>query len=58
MKICQFFVEMKEAFSMFDQNNDGSVSAAEIANVMRCFGQNPTDEEVKEIVTEMDTNGT
>ena len=48
---------MKEAFSMFDQNNDGSVSAAEIANVMRCFGQNPTDEEVKEIVTEMDTNG-
>lgn len=34
--------ELKEAFRVFDKNNDGSISADELGAVMASLGQNPT----------------
>ena len=37
--------EWKEAFALFDTNNNGTVLLKSIGTVMRSLGQNPTDAE-------------
>jgi len=49
--------EMQEAFNFFDRDQSGTISAKEIANVMRSLGQNPTESEISDIVHEMDADG-
>jgi calmodulin len=49
--------EYKEAFQLFDKDNDGKISAAELGTVMRALGQNPTQAEIKEIVKDIGGNG-
>ncbi|GFO35327.1 calmodulin [Plakobranchus ocellatus] len=48
--------EIREAFGMFDKNGDGHISVAEIKEVMRAFGQNPTEAEAKQMIEEIDDN--
>jgi len=38
------FSEFKEVFMLFDKDEDGSITMAELAVVMRSLGQRPTGE--------------
>jgi len=48
--------EYKEAFGLFDKNGDGTISVKEFATVIRSLGINPSPEEVKKMVEEIDAN--
>ena len=39
--------ELKEAFSLFDRDGDGTISAKELGTVMRSLGQNPSEDELQ-----------
>ncbi|XP_076096049.1 neo-calmodulin-like isoform X1 [Mytilus galloprovincialis] len=49
--------EFKEAFSLFDKDGDGTISSAELGVVMRSLGQNPSDQELTDLVNEVDIDG-
>ncbi|XP_022974413.1 calmodulin-like protein 11 [Cucurbita maxima] len=53
-------VEFKEAFCLFDKDGDGCISIEELATVTRSLDQNPTEEELLDMIKEVDTdcNGT
>lgn len=48
--------ELKEAFAIYDLNNDGVISTRELGTVMRQLGQNPTEAEILEMIRQVDTN--
>ncbi|KAJ8753709.1 hypothetical protein K2173_026385 [Erythroxylum novogranatense] len=52
--------EFKEAFSLFDKDGDGCITAKELGTVMRSLGQNPTEAALKDMISEVgaDQNGT
>jgi len=49
--------EFKEAFDEFDKDGSGTISTKELLQVMRSIGQNPTEDEILELVMESDLNG-
>lgn len=49
--------EIRECFDMFDIDQDGRISADEIATMTRALGQNPTDAEIIEMIDEVDKDG-
>ena len=49
--------EFKEAFSLFDKDGDGTITTDELGTVMRSLGQNPTENELNELVEEADADG-
>ncbi|CAH8385180.1 unnamed protein product [Eruca vesicaria subsp. sativa] len=49
--------ELKEAFRVFDKDQNGFISAAELRHVMTNLGEKLTDEEVEEMVREADVDG-
>eukprot|EP00547_Thalassionema_nitzschioides_P011873 CAMPEP_0194263272 /NCGR_PEP_ID=MMETSP0158-20130606/46972_1 /TAXON_ID=33649 /ORGANISM="Thalassionema nitzschioides, Strain L26-B" /LENGTH=220 /DNA_ID=CAMNT_0039003451 /DNA_START=291 /DNA_END=954 /DNA_ORIENTATION=- len=49
--------DLKEAFSMFDINGDGTIELEELQQVMKKLGQNPSKEELKEMINSVDDNG-
>jgi len=49
--------EYKEAFELFDKDGSGSITTKELLYVMRSIGQNPTEDEVLELIMESDLNG-
>lgn len=51
--VAEFF----EAFALFDKNNDGKITAKEVGEVMRSLGENPTEPELTQIISEMDVDG-
>ena len=42
---------------MFDKDGDGTISTKELGVVMRSLGQNPTEQELQEIINEVDIDG-
>ncbi|XP_065921016.1 calmodulin-like [Dysidea avara] len=52
--------EFKEAFSLFDEDGDGTITTKELCTVMRSLGQNPTEAELQDMINEVDAdrNGT
>ena len=48
--------EFREAFSLFDKDYDGAITKFELGNAMRALEQNPTEEEVKEMIDEVDAD--
>lgn len=52
------FIEFKAAFDIFIQDaEDGCISTKELGKVMRMLGQNPTPEELQEMIDEVDEDG-
>lgn len=55
---CYGVAEFKAAFDIFVQDaEDGCISTKELGKVMRMLGQNPTPEELQEMIDEVDEDG-
>eukprot|EP00586_Coscinodiscus_wailesii_P014627 CAMPEP_0172494508 /NCGR_PEP_ID=MMETSP1066-20121228/50001_1 /TAXON_ID=671091 /ORGANISM="Coscinodiscus wailesii, Strain CCMP2513" /LENGTH=146 /DNA_ID=CAMNT_0013265535 /DNA_START=110 /DNA_END=550 /DNA_ORIENTATION=+ len=48
--------DLKEAFSMFDTNGDGTIEAKELRMVMKQLGHNLSNKEVMEMIGSVDDN--
>lgn len=49
--------EFKEAFSLFDKDNNGKISASELGEVLQSLGQKPTQQELQDMIHEVDLDG-
>ncbi|KAI6190108.1 Calmodulin-like protein 3 [Aphelenchoides bicaudatus] len=49
--------EFREAFMMFDKDGSGTINTKELGVAMRSLGQNPTEQEILEMVNEIDLDG-
>lgn len=49
--------EAREAFALFDKDNDGCITTPELGTVMRALGKNPTEAEVSGLIKEVDPDG-
>ncbi|XP_047501287.1 calmodulin-A-like isoform X1 [Penaeus chinensis] len=47
--------EFKEAFMLFDKDEDGMITTAELGVVMRSLGQRPSETELRKLVGEVET---
>merc|ERR1719440_221654 len=48
---------LKEAFAVFDKDNSGSISAAELRHVISNLGEPVDEDEMEEMMKEADQNG-
>lgn len=49
--------ELREAFRVFDKNNDGLISSNELRHVMTSLGERLSEEEVDDMIKEADLDG-
>jgi calmodulin len=49
--------EYRDAFEMFDKDKDGYITAKELANVMRSLNQDPSEQELHDMISEVDVDG-
>ena len=49
--------EYKQTFDMFDTDQSGRISTAELGKVMEQLGQHPTETDLQAMVSEVDTDG-
>jgi len=49
--------EFKEEFSLFDEDDDGTITTKELGTVMRSLGQNPTKAELQDMINEVNAGG-
>lgn len=49
--------QVREAFKLFDVDGNGTITAEELGTVMRSLGQNPSGQELTDIVNEVDRDG-
>ena len=49
--------EYRDAFELFDKDKDGTITAKELANVMKSLNQDPTEQDLNEMIAEVDTDG-
>ncbi|KAH7666126.1 calcium-binding protein CML protein [Dioscorea alata] len=52
-----FEEELKEAFNVFDKDQNGYISPTELKNVMMSLGEKLSDEEVEQMIKEADLDG-
>ena len=48
--------ELREAFYMYDMNNDGYITKEEFRTTMKSLGENLTEEEIDAMMSQADTN--
>merc|ERR1712048_1480603 len=48
--------ELKEAFKVFDKNNDGSITKEELAETMKALGEDLSVDDIKFMMDEVDIN--
>lgn len=49
--------EFKEAFSLFDKDENGTITSKELGTAMRSLGQYPTEVELRDMINEIDADG-
>lgn len=49
--------EYRDAFELFDKDKDGTITAKELANVMKSLNQDPSEQELNEMIAEVDIDG-
>ena len=49
--------EWRTIFNLFDVDGDESITSQELGVVLRSMGQNPSDQELKEMIDDMDEDG-
>ena len=49
--------EYREAFDNFDKDHNGSISLKELGSMMKSLGQAPSDQDLREIISEVDLDG-
>jgi len=49
--------EFREAFHLFDKDKDGTITVQELGTVMNCMGQNPSEQELRQMIKEVDADG-
>ena len=49
--------EFKEAFALFDKDGDGTITKNELCTVMQSLGQDPTDQDLDDMINEIDQDG-
>ncbi|KAL9450823.1 hypothetical protein AB3S75_012542 [Citrus x aurantiifolia] len=49
--------EFQEAFSMLDKDGDGCITFEELASAIKSLDQNPTKEELRNMINEVDLDG-
>ncbi|CAL9104025.1 unnamed protein product [Musa textilis] len=49
--------EFQEAFCLFDKDGDGCITLEELGTVIKSLGQNPSEEELQEMIREVDSDG-
>ena len=50
--------EFREAFHLFDKNQDGTITTKDLGNVLKAIGQNPSDEETQQLMERVRSNWT
>ena len=50
--------QFKQAFSLFDKNNDGNITTEELKTVLKALGHYPNEAELEAMVEEVDADGT
>ncbi|KAG2256015.1 hypothetical protein Bca52824_075309 [Brassica carinata] len=50
-------IEFKEVFCLLDKDGDGRITVEELLTVIRWLDQNPTEQELHDIITEIDSDG-
>jgi Ca2+-binding EF-hand superfamily protein len=50
--------DLKDVFAMFDYDHNGTIDGRELMTAMRAIGQDPTEEEVAELISSVDGNHT
>lgn len=55
-RIC-YNAELRETFLLFDKDGDGTVNCDELGTVMRQLGLEPSDEELRQMIAEVDEDG-
>ncbi|XP_012940785.1 neo-calmodulin-like [Aplysia californica] len=48
--------ELRDAFSLFDKDGNGTICVDELGSVMRALGQNPTEKELENIMKNADVS--
>ena len=51
------YTEYRQAFAVFDKDGDGTISTEELDVVMRSLGENPSEEELEDLIQEIDVDG-
>ncbi|EDQ84592.1 uncharacterized protein MONBRDRAFT_39222 [Monosiga brevicollis MX1] len=46
--------KFRESFSLFDKKGDGNVRVSDLGTVLRALGQNPSEEDIRKIQSEID----
>ena len=49
--------EWRTIFNLFDVDGDGYITCQELGVVLRSMGQTPSDKELKEMIKDMDEDG-
>ncbi|KAK7854978.1 calmodulin-like protein 11 [Quercus suber] len=49
--------KMCHSFCLFDKDGDGCITVEELATVIRSLDQNPTEEELQDMISEVDADG-
>ncbi|KAB5518073.1 hypothetical protein GE09DRAFT_1157439, partial [Coniochaeta sp. 2T2.1] len=48
--------QYRQVFDLFDKDHTGDITAAELGEVMRGLGLNPSDSELHDLIAEADVN--
>lgn len=51
-------IKLEKAFRQFDRDSSGKISVAELGTIVRIFGLNPSQEDIRRMIDEVDADRT